>query len=166
MKKVIGFLLVIVVASLLLVGCSSNKEANPEAVVKDFVTKMYTLEDYKTVDMAKVNLEYPKDKYTNEIRKISTESALEEFIADRIIYIYIDHLYALHINSKIISISVDQQSSEKDGSIVFAYKAKLKLTFADTKVEKEEEVGGQLTLNKVKNNWVITKFNKVELIKK
>ncbi|MGH4125009.1 MAG: hypothetical protein ACREV6_18995 [Clostridium sp.] len=166
MKKIIYLLLCIVFSSSLLIGCKSNKEAGDEVIIKEFVTKMYTLEDYKTVDMAKVNLEYPKDQYTNEIRKISTESAFEGFILDRIKYIYIDHLSAVHINSKVASISIDQQSSENDGSIVYNYKAKLKLTFTETKVEKEEEVGGQLTLNKVKNNWVITRFNKVELIKK
>lgn len=163
MRKGIYFLLCIVVTTLLLGGCSSNKEANPEAVVKEFVTKMYTLEDYKTVDMEKVNLEYPKDQYTNEIKTISTESALEEIIVNRTKLIYIDYLCTLHINSKITSITIDKQTSETDGSTLYSYKAKLKLTFVDTKVEKEEEVLGQLTLNKVKNNWVITRFNKVEI---
>lgn len=170
MKKIIYFLLSIAVASLLLVGCISNKDSEAEAIVKDFATKMYTLEDYKKVDMEKVKLEYQKYQYTNEIMEISTEKALEEFIADRTIGIYINRLCELHVNSKVTSISMDKNSSEDDGSIIYDYKVKVKLTFADTSKEKEEELLGQITVKKVEDKWVITQFNKVplpiEIIKK
>jgi hypothetical protein len=163
MKKIISFLLSIAVVSLLLVGCNSNKDVESEAVVKDFVTKMYTLEDYKKIDREELNTKYPNDQYTTKISKISTEKAMEEFIADRTVSYYINRLYDLHINSKITSISIDKQSTEKDGSIIYSYKAKGKFTFADTNEEKEEELCGQITVKKVKDSWVITQFNKVEL---
>jgi hypothetical protein len=163
MKRVICFLLSIVFASLLFVGCSTNKKAEAEDIVKVFIMKMYTLEDYKEIKMEKFNLEYPHDQYTNQIRKISTDKALEEFIADRTISFYLNRLYALHINLKVTYTTIDKQSIEKDGSIVFAYKIKSKITFADTNEEKEEEMLGQITVKKIKENWFIIKFNKVEV---
>ena len=166
MKKFIFFLFSIAFISLLSVGCNNNKDTEFEVIVKDFIIKMYTLEDYKKIDLEKVSLEYPNDQYTNEIRKLSTEKALETIISGRTKYIYIDHLCTLHINSKIKSISIDKQSSENDGSIVCNYKAKLKLTFTDTNEEKEEEFWGQITLKKIKDSWVITEFNKVDIFKK
>lgn len=165
MKKVISLLLSIAFLSLLLVGCNSNKDVGSEAIVKDFVTKMYTLEDYKKIDREELNTKYPNDQYTNQIRKISIEKALEGFIGDRTISFYLNRLYDLHINSKITSISIDKQNNENDGSIIYSYKVKSKFTLTDTNEEKEEELWGQLTVKKVKDNWVISEFNKVELPK-
>lgn len=163
MKKIMAFLLGIVFSFLLLVGCNGNNDAGPEAIIKEFVTKMYSLEDYKKIDREELNTKYPNDQYTTKISKISTEKAMEGFIADRTVSFYINRLYDRHINSKITSISIEKQSSEEDGSIIYSYKTKVKFAFVDTNEEKEEELWGQVTVKKTKDNWVITQFNKVEL---
>jgi len=163
MKKIVAFLLGIAFSSLLLVGCNGNNDAGPEAIIKEFVTKMYSLEDYKKIDREELNTKYPNDQYTTKISKISTEKAMEGFIADRTVSSYINRLYDLHINSKITSISIEKQSSEEDGSIIYSYKTKVKFALADTNEEKEEELWGQVTVKKAKDNWIITQFNKVEL---
>jgi hypothetical protein len=163
MKKIICFILSIVISSFLLVGCNSNKDVGSEELVKDFVTEMYTMEDYKKIDLEKMNWEFPKDQYSNEIMKISTEEAMKNFTADRIISIYLNRLYKLHVNSEVTLFSIDENSREDDGSIIYNYEVKLKFAFTDTNKEKEEELLGQVTVKKVESKWVITKFNKVQL---
>lgn len=159
MKRKISILLALTLITLLLSGC--GRANNPEAVIKEFMSEMYTVENYEKIDMKNLTIQYPEDKYTNALKKIATEGALEEFLATRIQLIYISSCYELHVNSEITPKNINKYATEKDGSIVYNYDGKVNLTFTDENNQKEEDINGQITVKKIDNNWTITKFNYV-----
>lgn len=169
MKKKITILLILTIITLLLASCGNinktnkSQEDKPDSVIKEFIVKMYKLDDYKKVNIEKLNIEYPKDKYTNELRKATTEKALTPFINDRMQLSYIMNCCNLHINSKVISTSIYKYTSEKDGSLVYNFDGKTKLTFVDKNKQKEEDVSGQLTVKKINNKWTIVQINRVDI---
>jgi hypothetical protein len=137
------------------------EQEDAQSIIEEFITEMYNVEDYKKIDMGSLNTIYPKDNYTNELRKIATEDALEPIIASRLQLGYISLCYELKVNSQVISKNISKYTSEEDGSIVYNYNGKVKLTFKDENKQKEENIEGQITVNKINNKWIITKFNNV-----
>ena len=166
MNKYICILLTLITMSLLLVGCSDKtkiEEINPGPTINEFITKMYTVDDYTKIDIKNLNLTYPKDKYTNELRKVTTAAALVPIVNDRTQLLYITSCTDSHINSKVISAKIDKYLSQKDGSIVYNYEAKLKYTFPDENKQTDEEVSGQVTVKMVNSKWIITQINSTNI---
>lgn len=139
------------------------EQEDAKSIIEEFITKMYNVEDYKKIDMENLKTSYPKDNYTNEFRKIATEDALEPIIDSRLHLGYISLCYELKANFQVISKNISKYASEEDGSIVYNYNGKVKLTFKDENKQKEENIEGQITINKINNKWIITKFNNVSI---
>lgn len=178
MKRGISFLLTLFFLSFLLVGCSDSTKVDkispesnstkaggtsPEPLIKEFISKLYTVDDYKTIDLDSLNTTFPNDKYTSELKKVAGEKALVSFVNDRTQLAYITACIYAHINIKITSTNVDKYSSDKDGSEIYNYSAKLQLAFPDEDKQVEEEVRGQLTLKMAGGKWTITLVNKTDV---
>jgi hypothetical protein len=138
-------------------------QEDAKSIIEEFITKMYNVEDYKKIDMESLNTSYPKDNYTNALKKIATEDALEPIITSRLQLGYISLCHELKVNSKVISKNISKYASKEDGSIVYNYNGKIKLTFTDENKQKEENIEGQITVNKISDKWIITKFNSVSI---
>lgn len=176
MKKGISILLTLILLSIL-AGCSNStkvdkigsepnttnvKETSPEPLINEFISKLYTVDDYKSIDLDNVNSKYPNDKYTNELKKLAEENVLVPLVNDRTQLMYLTTCKNSHINIKIMSTKVDKYITEKDGAVVYNYNAKLQLTFPDDNKQVEENINGQLTLNKASGKWIITQVNKID----
>lgn len=177
MKRNVSFLLILVLMTLLLGGCgNTNKislvnygnidkteENYRTSIILDFLKKMYNVDNYKKINIKQLNVQYPKDKYTNELRKIATEEALEPFIAERLQLLYITYCCDLHVNSLLTSSRIGKYTTEQDGSMVYNFDGKVRLTFTDENKQSEEDIRGQVTVQKINGKWAIIKFNDVSI---
>ena len=162
MKRMLSIILILVLTTLSLTGCGFRKNS-PESLIGEFISEMYNVKDYKKIDLNKLTWDYPKDDYTNAIGKLSTKDALDTFAINRYQLEYITYCCKLHVNSEVISKKINQYTTKKDGSIVYTYNGKVKLTFTDENKQEEEDINGQITVNKIDNKWIITKFNYVSV---
>lgn len=163
MKRNMLILLVLLLIAFSLISCSSaSKKDSPESLIKQFIGEMYSVEDYKKLDIE--NLEWHEDdnQYNNELKKIATEEALKPFVLGRQQLGYFSICKKLHINCEVASANIKKYLDNGDGSIIYSYKGKVNLTFVDENKQKKEDFEGQITVKEINSKWTIIKFNNVD----
>lgn len=153
MKKLLVMYLLMFV--FVLNGC--QVQASPDKFTEQFIKTYYTISDYTKIK-GSLNVEnfiklYIND-YSKPIQQLMTEQAFKEDYANRMYY----SLLASAVNSKFNlqedNIKIKKANESKDNPLVYNYTCDLKLLFADR--TETLNIGGQVTINKVDNDWKIS----------
>lgn len=157
MKKILSLLLVFSFFTVIFMGCSKDNTKEDEALIKNFITKVHTVEDYKKIDETKLNNEYPNDQYTKELESLMTDKAFEDLVNSGIQRSYILSLYNMHANSVITKLEF-----KRDSENTYTYNGKVKITFNDKNETKEEDISGQITVEHSNNKTLVSMINKID----
>ncbi|WP_283591836.1 hypothetical protein [Clostridium butanoliproducens] len=172
MKKVFLKILSIFLICFSFVGCNAKK-GSEEKLITDFITTLYTFEDYDELDVNeyiesipdfekmdpnKLANFTPKDKYSEKIKPFFTEDALVTFAMNKRQSDYIISLAKNKVSSKVTNVMDIKETS--DG--VYNFKAIVEQKFSEKKLTKNVQIQGQLTLEKIDNKLVISQINKID----
>lgn len=137
-------------------ACGNSKET----IIEDFLTEFYTVDSVEDFDMMEYQMTYFESENVKKLKSYMTDEAFKKLTAPR------DHMIlVMAANFKNIDISISdinvEEYSKTESDIVYNYKAKL--TFEEDKSNEEYNVSGQITLNKVQGDMIITKVNKIDI---
>ncbi|KYH35490.1 hypothetical protein CLTEP_06660 [Clostridium tepidiprofundi DSM 19306] len=166
MKKIIsiGLIVFIFVCSFIVIRYNNPKIR----AVKNFLDTFYTVSDISNFDLRKYQICYPKNKFDNRLRELTTEDAFNELICDRLSLLNVMAGYNIKFNTSIKNLSI-KKCSEEDNGTVYDYSLDLYLKYVDEKKTVKENIRGQLTVSKIEVNgskkWLISKINKLPIPK-
>ncbi|MFA9398239.1 MAG: hypothetical protein ACERKV_08235 [Clostridiaceae bacterium] len=145
-----------------MVGCGSNSKKSKK-LIENYINKIYVIENYKDMDIEKINDLYPDDEYTKEIKAMMTDESFEEFVVIHPDLTLKQWAIDKHCNISIKDIKIEESFKKDDDTIVYNYTAVATLKFADSGEEKEENIMGQVSINKISGDMKIVKPNLVDL---
>lgn len=156
-KKLMGLMLIMIIF-LNLCSCGDSKE---KSIIKKFITRYYTIEDYTSMDVNTVRTEYPNDQYTQSFKEIMTPELFKKFILDTRHESYISHAVYRKLNTKVKDIKIDKYTESSDGTVTYNYEGTLEINNTSRNEIKEESINGQITVVKSDGTWLIYQPNKM-----
>lgn len=160
--SLLALMLVIV---MLFPSCRSKEKSDTEAkkLITKFLTEFYQVDDYKKEEnyINTLGLEYPNDSRTKEFKNMMTEEAFKDLIANRMSYIAINYAVRGKCSINVTNITMKEYTSIDDGTVVYAYNAKLKLNFDTTKEQIVSDEEGQISVKEVNKEMKISMNNRL-----
>lgn len=163
MKKVIKFLSILFLVTLILAGCSDSDESNPKNTAKQFVKEIYTIDSKKIdnynawnkaddIESSKKALQ-AKDK---TLITLMTKDGYNNFTTNRNNSILVQACavgnYSMQVTNLTLSKNVYDAGEDKAG---YNFEVKLKLISNKDKTEKTNEAKGYVALSKEDEHWKV-----------
>lgn len=167
MRIMVGLLVLILLATILVVGVNASLKRDSMYYAKAFLEKITTPEDedstalYRKVFSGKANQATFEDfgmSLEKDYGDLMSEDGYEKAVANR--YIPWDILVKEddHYKVAVDSYDVKKMSVYKDGSVHFAYLISLKVVYASGEDE-AVQVSGDLVMTEADGTWVVDVFN-------
>lgn len=181
MKKAATLLLLILISTLVLCGCSAAQKSGPDDTSEKFLKAMYTvdadnIEDYKVLMTKMDELKKNFDQETGvsdisdevdgslqalykNILPLVTEKEYENIMTNRYYASEADYCTENDFTLQITDFSLDKnEPAEDENNAGYNYKVELKHVSADGKSDQESKVQGYIGLVKEKDHWKVSLF--------
>ncbi|MDV3428876.1 MAG: hypothetical protein LIR50_17945 [Bacillota bacterium] len=161
-KVIIGVLSIFIIAVLVIFTIYQRSENAPKKVIKLFLNKFYTVEDYNKYAGTELTDKSFSDNYLKEkeYKNIMMSEVYKDFAQNQVFLSYLLTADLGKFNASPKKINIEKYTILEDKSVIYNYNIKIETSFADSNQKEEQNDIGQITMIKVNNKWLISKINK------